>query len=65
MTRMTRPAITYEEQDVYTGWRKVIRFYQRAGRVKAVKVRTHRRERREAKQRIKAGDHERPHGHSR
>lgn len=38
-----------DEQDCYTGWRKVIKWTQRAGAVKAVKRRTHKRERQEWK----------------
>ena len=39
----------WDEQDVYTGWRKYLVWTSRAGAVKAVKRRTHKRERREAK----------------
>jgi hypothetical protein len=38
-----------DEQDVYTGWRKVYVWTKRAGAVKAVKRRTHKRERQEGK----------------
>lgn len=38
-----------DEQDVYTGWRKMLVWTSRAGAVKKVKKRTHRRERREVK----------------
>ena len=38
-----------EEQDVYTRWRRLLCWTQRAGAVKKVKRRTHKRERREAK----------------
>ena len=47
-TGRRRAAVTAEEQDVYTGWRKVLIWTGRAGTVKGVKRRTHRRERREA-----------------
>ena len=43
-----RRIVTGEEQDVYTAWRRLYYWTQRAGAVKAVKRRTHRRERREA-----------------
>jgi len=46
---MARAIITGEEQDAYTSWRKVLAWTQRSGAVKAVKKRTHRRERRAAK----------------
>lgn len=43
-----------EEQDAYTGWRRVLASMQRAGAVKQVKQRTHRRERRvDAKREIR------------
>lgn len=44
-----RRIVTADEQDVYTGWRRLYTCYQRAGKVRKVKVATHRRERREAK----------------
>lgn len=50
MTR--RRIVTADEQDVYTGWRRVLVWTQRAGAVKAVKRGTHRRERREGKAEI-------------
>jgi hypothetical protein len=53
---MSRRIVTWEEQDAYTGWRKVMCYLQRAGKVKAIKRRTHRRERREAKREIRRGD---------
>jgi hypothetical protein len=34
-----------EEQDAYTGWRHVILYVRKAGVRKAIKARTHRRER--------------------
>jgi hypothetical protein len=45
---MTRRVVLAEEDDVYTGWRRVLCWTQRPGTVKAVKRRTHKRERREA-----------------
>ena len=42
-----RPIKQPEEQDAYTGWRKVL-FWQR-GELAAVKRRTHKRERQEGK----------------
>lgn len=47
---MKRRIKTADEQDVYTGWRRYLTGYQRAGAVKKVKRRTHRRERREGRQ---------------
>lgn len=44
---MARRIISPEEQDAYTGWRKVM-FWQR-GELAKVKRRTHKRERREGK----------------
>lgn len=41
-----------DEQDAYTAWRKLYIYLGRAGAVKKVKKRTHRRERREGKQDI-------------
>jgi len=52
MTR--RPIVTWEEQDAYTGWRRVLCYLKRPGAVKAIKRRTHKRERREAKREISA-----------
>jgi len=41
--------VNYEEEDCYTGWRKLYCYTQRAGVVKSVKRRTHKRMRREGK----------------
>lgn len=49
-----RRIVTADEQDVYTDWRRHLCSYQRAGKVRKVKVVTHRRERREAKADIRA-----------
>ena len=49
-----RRIVTADEQDAYTGWRHVMCRYQRAGKVRKVKVATHRRERREAQAEIRA-----------
>jgi len=49
-----RRVITYEEQSVYTGWRKVLCWTTRPGATKRIKRRTHRRERREGKAEIRA-----------
>lgn len=46
---MKRIIKDWDEQDVYTAWRRLYCWTQRAGAVKRVKKRTHRRERREAK----------------
>lgn len=42
-----------EEQDAYTRWRYVLAYLNKPGRVKAIKQRTHRRERREAQAEIR------------
>lgn len=47
---MTRPVKGGDEQDVFTGWRKVMCWTQRAGACKRVKRRANRRERREGRQ---------------
>ena len=44
-----RRIVTFDEQDAYTPWRKYLCYLSRAGAVKKVKKRTHKRERREAK----------------
>jgi len=46
----------WDEQDAYTGWRHVLARFSRAGVVARVKRRTHRRERREAKDAIRNRD---------
>jgi hypothetical protein len=51
---MPRRIADGDEQDVYSRWRHVMCWTQRAGAVKAVKRRTHRRERREAAAEIRA-----------
>ena len=38
-----------DEQDAYTSWRRAYSYLQRAGAVKAIKRRTHKRERREGR----------------
>jgi hypothetical protein len=43
-----------DEQDVYTGWRKLYVWTKRAGAVKKIKKRTHKRERQEAKEEIRS-----------
>lgn len=40
-----------DEQDAFTGWRRVLRW--RPGQRKAVKARSHRRDRRVARQQVK------------
>jgi hypothetical protein len=51
---MGRQAIvTADEQDAYTGWRKIYCYLHRAGVVKAIKRDTHRRVRREARAEIR------------
>lgn len=50
MTTAKRLIKTADEQDAYTRWRKLYIYLGRAGAVKKIKRRTHRRERREGKQ---------------
>lgn len=50
---MKRRIITDDEQDVHTGWRRLISSYKRAGKAKRTKRRTNRRERREGRDEIK------------
>lgn len=49
-----RQIVTGEEQDAYTGWRRVLAYMQRPGAVSDVKRRTHKRERRDAQRDIGA-----------
>ena len=52
-----RAIVGWDEEDAYTGWRKLLCYLDnRAGAVKYIKRKTHRRERREAKQAIRRGD---------
>ena len=51
-----RAIVTWDEDDAYTGWRKVYCYLDKAGAVKYIKRKTHRRERREAKRMIRDGD---------
>ena len=50
---MARVIRTGDEQDVFTGWRGLYKYTQRAGVCKRVKRRANRRDRREAKQEIR------------
>jgi len=43
-----RAIVTAEEQDAYTGWRRLLCYTQRSGVVKKIKRTTHKRERRDA-----------------
>lgn len=45
---MARAVKSGDEQDVFTGWRKLYKYTQRAGVCKSVKRRANRRDRREA-----------------
>ena len=47
-----------DEQDVYTGWRRLFAWTSRPGAVAAVKRRTHRRERRQERTRLQSGEWE-------
>lgn len=51
-----RAIISWDEDDAYTSWRKAYCYLQKAGAVKYIKRKTHRRERREARQAIRRGD---------
>ncbi len=46
---MARAVRSGDENDVFTGWRKMYKYTQRAGVCKAVKRRANRRERREGR----------------
>lgn len=51
-----RQIVWWDEDDAYTSWRKFYCYLQKAGAVRYIKTKTHRRERREAKQAIRNGD---------
>jgi hypothetical protein len=51
---MTRPIKGWDEQDAYTAWRHLLCYMGRAGAVKKVKRRTHKRERREGQAEARA-----------
>lgn len=55
-TMSKRRCVTADEHDAYTAWRKMLCYLGRPGVVKAIKRRTHKRERREARQAIRRGD---------
>lgn len=55
---MRRRIITTEEQDVHTGWRRLMCRYQRAGTAKREKRRTNRRERREGRSEARTAERE-------
>ena len=46
---LKRRIVTADEEDAYTRWRHYYVYLQRPGAVKAIKRRTHKRERREGK----------------
>jgi len=48
-----RPIKHADEQDAYTRWRHVLIYLSRAGVVKGIKRRTHKRERQEAKRELR------------
>jgi hypothetical protein len=52
-----RPVVGYAEQDAYTSWRRVYSYLQRPGAVRYIKQTTHRRERRQARDRIRKDPH--------
>ena len=51
-----RAIVGWDEEDAYTSWRQFYCYLSRAGAVKYIKTKTHRRERREAKREIRRGD---------
>ena len=51
-----RAIVGWDEDDAYTSWRHVYCYLAKAGAVKFIKTKTHRRERREAKRAIRNGD---------
>lgn len=51
---MARRIAHWDEADAYTGWRHRLVYLGRAGVVKKIKRRTHKRERREARSEIAA-----------
>ena len=51
-----RAIVSWDEDDAYTSWRQVYCYLAKAGAVKYIKRKTHRRERREAKRAIRNGD---------
>lgn len=51
-----RQIVSWDEDDAYTSWRHVYCYLQKAGAVKYIKRKTHRRERREARLAIRRGD---------
>ena len=50
---MKRIIVNGDEQDAYTGWRKLYIYTSRPGVIKKIKKRTHKRERKEAARWIK------------
>jgi hypothetical protein len=54
MTR--RRIVSGEEEDAYTRWRQVMGYLRRPGTVKAIKRRTHKRERREGRAEARQDD---------
>lgn len=53
MTRMTRPIMRADEQDVFTDWRRLYTYTQRAGKCRSVKRRANRNERHNTKNDIR------------
>jgi hypothetical protein len=52
-----RAIVGWDEEDAYTAWRHLLCYLDnRAGAVKYIKRKTHRRERREAKRAIRNGE---------
>lgn len=56
MSTGRRASHGFAEDDVFTAWRKVYCWTQRAGACKRVKTRANRRERREARDAIRRGE---------
>ena len=51
-----RAIVGWDEEDAYTSWRQAYCYLDKAGAVKYIKRKTHRRERREAKRAIRNGE---------
>jgi len=56
MSMGRRRIVNGDEQDAYTRWRRMYCYLQRPGVVKTIKRSTHKRERKDAKTLIKAGE---------
>jgi len=52
-----RPIVHWNEQDAYTGWRRVLCYIDRPGVVRKIKRNTHKRERQEARAALRKDPH--------